>query len=265
MIQAIFFDIDGTLRAFTEKGIRPSVYEAIAKARAAQIRCFIATGRHPMEIEEDHLLGDLQFDGYVYLNGCYCVDGDGQVVFSAPIPRSQAEIALKLTQEEPFELLAMEADRFYVNRATPYVVHMHKLLGTRPPKANSHMEDCLVHPIYQLVIYGETPVLDRVVAQLPLCSATRWNQNGALDIVPTGVDKCTGIAAMLKRFHLTPRDAAAVGDGFNDIGMLEMVKLGVCMGNGTDETRKIADYIAPNIDDDGLLKAVEYIIEHQNR
>lgn len=41
MIKIIFFDIDGTLRGFEEKGIRPSVYEAIALAKSHGIKCFI--------------------------------------------------------------------------------------------------------------------------------------------------------------------------------------------------------------------------------
>jgi len=41
---------------------------------------------------------------------------------------------------------------------------------------------------------------------------------------------------------------------------LKMVGLGVCMGNGQEATKAVADYVAPHIDDDGLLKAVEYIL-----
>ena len=75
MIKAIFFDIDGTLRDFTEKGIRPGTYQAIDLARSHGIQCFIATGRHLLEIQEENLLDRLIFDGYVLLNGSLCLDG----------------------------------------------------------------------------------------------------------------------------------------------------------------------------------------------
>ena len=42
MIKAIFFDIDGTLRDFTEKGIRPGTRKAIELAENHGIRFFIA-------------------------------------------------------------------------------------------------------------------------------------------------------------------------------------------------------------------------------
>ncbi len=61
MIKAIFFDNDGTLRDFTEYGVRPSVHEAIRLAQEAQIRCYIASGRHMLEIEKEYLTGGCSF------------------------------------------------------------------------------------------------------------------------------------------------------------------------------------------------------------
>lgn len=78
MVKAIFFDIDGTLREFDGGGICGSTKRALAEARKAGIRLFIATGRHYLEIEEENLLEDLEFDGYVTLNGQYCfLEGSG--------------------------------------------------------------------------------------------------------------------------------------------------------------------------------------------
>jgi len=260
MIKAIFFDIDGTLRDFNECGVRPSVYEAIAKARAAGVKCYVSSGRHSEEIRVDNLLGDLEFDGFVYLNGGYCCDNQGNVIYSMPVEPTQVRKALELLDTEPYYLCVMEADRFYVNEVSPYVEAMHRIIGTQPPPAIDDMRKCLNTEIYMMVAYAEDPVLDRIMAQLPLCEPTRWNTSGALDIVPRGVDKCNGIRAMIDHLGLTVDEVAAVGDNYNDIGMLEMVGLGVCMGNGKDEAKAVADYVAPHIDDDGLLKAVEYIL-----
>lgn len=260
MIKCIFFDIDGTLRDFNEYGVRPSVYEAISKARAAGIKCYVSSGRHSEEIRVDNLLGDLEFDGFVYLNGGYCCDNCRNVIYSAPVDPSQVKKALDLLETEPYFLCVMEAERFYINEVSPYVEAMHGIIGTKVPPVNPNMEECLENDIYMMVAYAEDDVLDRVMAQLPLCEPTRWNTSGALDIVPKGIDKCIGVSEVVKYLGLSMDEVAAIGDSFNDIGMLKMVGLGICMGNGQDETKAVADYIAPHIDDDGLLKAVEYII-----
>ena len=113
MIKAIFFDIDGTLRDFTEKGIRPGTRRAIELAGQLGIRCFIATGRHLLEIREENLLDNLVFDGYVLLNGSLCLDGGGRILYENPIPLSQKQAMLALSRELGFALIFMEKDAMW--------------------------------------------------------------------------------------------------------------------------------------------------------
>ena len=49
----------------------------------------------------------------------------------------------------------------------------------------------------------------------------------------------------------------AVGEGENDIGMLQFVRCGVAMGNGNQQIKAVADYVAPSVDDDGIMKALQ--------
>ena len=107
MIKAIFFDIDGTLRDFTEKGIRPGTYKAISLAKSHGIHCWIATGRHLLEIQEENLLDQLTFDGYILLNGSLCLDGRLSTLYENPIPASQIQAMLALKQEMGFSLIFM--------------------------------------------------------------------------------------------------------------------------------------------------------------
>ena len=47
MIQAVFFDIDGTLTDFTTHEIPDDVFSALSRLKEKGIRLFIATGRGP--------------------------------------------------------------------------------------------------------------------------------------------------------------------------------------------------------------------------
>ena len=49
----------------------------------------------------------------------------------------------------------------------------------------------------------------------------------------------------------------AIGDGENDIEMLELVGWGVAMGNGAPQTLAIADAQVASNDDDGVVEALE--------
>ena len=69
MVKAIFFDIDGTLVSFETHKIPASTQEALKALRDKGIKIFIATGRPQCLINN---LGDLEFDGYITVNGSYC-------------------------------------------------------------------------------------------------------------------------------------------------------------------------------------------------
>lgn len=262
MAKIIFFDIDGTLRGFNEQGIRLSVYKAIERARSRGVRCFVATGRHPLEIEEENLLGNLEFDGFVYLNGSYCVDQNGKILYQTPIDPSQLEILLQLKETEDFSLLLMEADSMYIDRSTEHVMKMQTKVGTRVPPVVPDLYPSLTRTIYQMVVYGENETLDRLMEQLPLCSPTKWfDEGGALDITPAGGSKLKAIEQVLNYYGISASEAAAVGDGYNDVEMLAAMGVGIAMGNGCEEAKRAAKYIAPDIDADGLLWAVERILQ----
>lgn len=50
----------------------------------------------------------------------------------------------------------------------------------------------------------------------------------------------------------------AFGDNNNDIEMLSFAKIGVAMGNGSYDLKLIADFIAPDINDDGIYKSLKH-------
>ena len=261
MAKIIFFDVDGTLRGFTEKGIRPSVYRAIEKARSKGVRCFVATGRHPLEIEEENLLEDLRFDGYIYLNGSYCVNGSGELLYHRPIDSSQLRTLLELKKKHDFSILVMEADRMYIDSCTPLVERMQKLINTRVPPVVPDLRSGLDKTIYQIILIGKLEVLESMMEQLPLCSATHWFEGAdALDLSPVGGDKCNGIRRVLEYYNIDPADAASVGDGPNDVEMLAMVGTGIAMGNACPEAKRAAKYVAPHVDEDGLAWAVDKML-----
>ena len=86
MIQAVFFDIDGTLISFNTHKIPDSTQRALRRLRERGVRVFIASGRPPVQMGFLKQLTDFAFDGYVVLNGQYCYDAGG-TFYQLPIPR----------------------------------------------------------------------------------------------------------------------------------------------------------------------------------
>lgn len=48
----------------------------------------------------------------------------------------------------------------------------------------------------------------------------------------------------------------AIGDGFNDLSMIEYAGLGVAMGNAADGVKEKADYVTASNDDDGIAEVI---------
>lgn len=259
MIKAIFFDIDGTLRNFTEKGIRPTTYRAIDLARSRGVLCFIATGRHLLEIQEENLLGRLAFDGYILLNGGLCLDSSFSPIYENPIPPSQIQTMLALQKELGFSLLFMERDRLYVSHITPQLEKLQAQIGTSVPPVDPHMERGLSHPVYQMSPFTSQLTREFLAARLPLCDITSWHDGGAFDVTPKGGDKQLGIRKIMEHYGFSRTEIAAIGDGYNDIAMIRYAGIGIAMGNGNSQVKAAADFVTSSIDEDGLLQGVEYL------
>jgi hydroxymethylpyrimidine pyrophosphatase-like HAD family hydrolase len=63
----------------------------------------------------------------------------------------------------------------------------------------------------------------------------------AVMVLPSGVNKATGLAAALTRLKLSPRNTVAVGDAENDHAMLEMCECGAAVSNSVPALRARAD------------------------
>jgi hypothetical protein len=53
-------------------------------------------------------------------------------------------------------------------------------------------------------------------------------------------------------------DTISIGDGDNDIEMIQTSGIGIAMGNATERLKEVSDYITDNVDEDGVYKALQY-------
>ena len=51
-------------------------------------------------------------------------------------------------------------------------------------------------------------------------------------------------------------EIVAVGDGYNDLSMIQFAGLGVAMGNAQEPVKKAADYITLSNEEDGVAAVV---------
>ncbi|KAG5524784.1 hypothetical protein RHGRI_031448 [Rhododendron griersonianum] len=77
-----------------------------------------------------------------------------------------------------------------------------------------------------------------------------------LEIVPSGTSKGNGVRMLLDQLGASPEEIMAIGDGENDVEMLELASLGIALSNGSDKAKAVANVIGVSNDEDGVADAI---------
>ena len=81
-----------------------------------------------------------------------------------------------------------------------------------------------------------------------------------LELMPPGVNKGLGLQKLAAHLGLTMAEVMAIGDGGNDVDMLEQAGIGVAMANASEEAAAADHVLAYSNDEDGVAKAVWAVI-----
>ena len=254
--KAAFFDIDGTLVSFKTHRVPVSTIEALEKARCAGMRIFISTGRPYADMAPVEMV---PYDGAVALNGADCRWRDGRVVAKHLIDYKDFRVIYEAGLEMGFTV-GLELDEgIFINKITPSVYVLAEAIAHPVPTV------CDVDAMFrekgcgQLCVYFTPEQEAEVMARVPSLIATRWHPCFA-DVDPVGVTKASGIEAFAREMGISVDETVAFGDGGNDTPMLVAAGLGVAMGNAADSVKSRADYVTSSVDDDGIARALDYIL-----
>ena len=254
MVKAIFFDIDGTLVSFNTHKVAQSSINALKQLRQKGIKIFIATGRHPLAI---NMLGDLEFDGYVCINGGLCLEGKENTIYQHTIQKKDIETLVNYMEtKNNFPAIIVQRDESFSNFFDDKVYQVLELLDFPAPPQKSILH-ALDSDVFQVIAFFNNETEQDVLTHLPHCETTRWHPSFG-DIIPLGSNKHIGIDKIIEHFGIDISETMAFGDGGNDITMLRHVNIGVAMGNANDEVKKSADYITTSADDDGIYNALKH-------
>ena len=250
MIRAVFLDNDDTLYSHRQKKIPESSWNALLKLQEKGISVVIATGRNMGELRQ---LGvaDFPFDGYIVLNGQLCLDKDLLPYHKVPIEGKEKEQLISLFEEKRLPMAFVDQDGMYVNIIENRVLRAQEEVSSPVPPCHSYNgKDILL-----CIFYLSKEDLEKV--DLSSLQVTRWHPL-AVDVIPKGGSKYQGILEYMKHYGISKEETMAIGDGENDIEMLRKAGISVAMGNAPDEVKAVADYVTDDIDDDGLLHALQH-------
>jgi hydroxymethylpyrimidine pyrophosphatase-like HAD family hydrolase len=104
----------------------------------------------------------------------------------------------------------------------------------------------------------------QVIKELGLELEIIFNK-GAVMILPSGVNKATGLAEALKELGLSPHNVVGAGDAQNDHAFLRMVGYGVAVANALPEVKDTADYVTRGSRGAGVVELIDRLISLDGR
>jgi len=260
-------DIDGTLlvpmagSGISAEQVTPAVRKAIDRAVDAGCHIVLASGRSPLSMS--HVLGHLGLPRGTAAAPALVVASNGAVTFSFPPMAVITEVTFD-AREAVQTVLAHVPDAAVAveEHGIGYRVNRHFPVG----ELDGEM---IVTPIGEIF----AKEVSRVIIRDPestsedfVTLARRLGLHGTnyfigwtawLDIEPEGVSKASGLAEIAGMLEVEQRNVLAIGDGRNDIEMLEWAGRGVAMGQAPDEVKAIADDVTETVDLDGAALEID--------
>ena len=262
----IVLDLDGTLTN-DKKEITPRTFEALMEAQRRGVKVVLASGRptygivplaRQLRLEEN--------DGYIlaYNGGAISSCRTGETIFNQTLDHSLIPILHKETVEAGLEILTYQGDAIAASRKDDkYVLH-EAFINKMPVIEFEDFPSQVQPPVNKCLIVGDPKPLieiEKVLSEkYPEILSVYRSCGFFLECVPPGIEKSNSLDKLITSLGIDRSEVIAVGDGYNDLGLIRYAGLGVAMANASTELHDEADYITWSNQEDGVAHVVEKFI-----
>lgn len=272
-IKTIALDLDGTLLD-RNHNILPKTKKALLELQNKGIEIILASGRpingmlpYAKELEMDKHHGVI-----VSNNGAVAYDvRNHKIIFENPIKPEYIKEILKNNKKYNIPAMIQEGDYMIVENVYDGVVDSGDLGKGRIniiewEARNGHfllkevasMIDYVDFPVNKLLTIVEPSFLDANIEKIsaPLKDKVHISRTADfyLEYTTKGINKQTA----LEKLNIDSETLMSFGDSMNDKEMVEFAKYGICMSNGHDGVKEVANYITGDRDEEGIYKALIY-------
>jgi Cof subfamily protein (haloacid dehalogenase superfamily) len=266
---ALVLDIDGTLLDLDEQ-VRPRTRSALERVRAAGVIVMLATGRssggvRPVALEFTPGMPAIVFNGAAL----YAPDED-RLLEMTPVPEAMARRVLAHARDAALLPVVATRDGQYTRpaitegeaRVLADFRQLHVLEGSLPTEHVIRITLLSEQHASSIELFHEIHVVADGAAYLthfPLSALPRFQDSPMqiVDVQPDCGGKAEALRVLRERYGIEPSRVVAVGDADNDLPMLQHAGLGVAMGNGTPEAKRVAKRVIGDHNTDALGLLIE--------
>lgn len=268
-IRLLVLDIDGTI-AGKSNDIREPVKQAIRKAQAKGIQVAIATGRMYCSALRFHREVGSTLPLLAY-QGAWIQDPATQQIHQH-LPVSCAVAEQLLDYFESDSLLSLLSVHFYINdqlyvrEVTPETQIYAKRADIQPIPVGDLRKVLTSEPTKILALSDDTAIIEQLLSSLrqqytPAELYLTTSVATFFEATNPAVNKGAAVRYLAEEMlGLKAQNVMAIGDNFNDVEMIEYAGLGVAMGNAPVDVQAIAQWVAPSVEQDGAVAAIEAFV-----
>lgn len=274
MAKIIFLDVDGTLVDY-DNTLPISAKHAIQRARANGHLVYACTGRSKAEMPE-YILA-IGLDGLIGGNGAY-IEHHHQVVRHQMLSSQEVRQIVDWLHNRKLEFFIESNNGLFASEHFREVARpVMKKYTMKKGKTTEEVKEQEVEDVLHGLVFGDelyrddvnkisfvlNSIADYEAAKraFPNLKVGTWGGVGETalfgDLGVKGITKAHAIEVLLDFLNAKKEDTIAFGDAKVDIPMLEYCQIGVAMGNGGKEIKKMADLITDEVKADGLAHAFE--------
>ena len=266
--ELVVIDLDGTL-VDAAGNISKADISAVKAAQAAGTRVAIATGR-VIDACRRHLR-ELELGGaHIFFDGALVYDiSRGETIYAQPIKPQTLKSAVNFASANDIYLELYALDRYFVKEIT-WADEIHRqFFGLKSTLAD--LDDIASHEMIikcELMIHNDKEetqanmFMDNFKGLL--CGTTArtpaYPEMKFVNVVDPAVSKGSGLEQLSGHLGIGLDRVLAIGDGTNDLTLLEKAGFKVAMGNARDELKAVADHVTLSVEDSGVAAAIKRFI-----
>lgn len=242
----IFFDVDGTITNYEDGSIHPSTKKAIESLKRKGITVVAATGRPLSMCKEIEKLG---IETFITANGGY-VKYKQEVIHKVSMDKTTLQEVVEFAKLQN-NGLSFYTESLYMNGVMENEIFtaLQETLSLHDYPAT--MSQNYDEEVFLMCLFANDETVEKYKNQFPHLTFKRWHPY-VLNVLQEDVSKSLAIKKTLDYFGIHPSEAIAFGDGENDIDMLDYVGLGIAMGNGSEQLKRVANFVTKQSKEGGI-------------
>lgn len=228
-IKLIAIDIDGTL-VDDNFNISENTIDVIKNLVKRDIGVSLVTGRAYAGAKK--ILDQMKIDLPVIChNGGKIVLDDGEIIQNKKFPISTVREALDYGERRNFYMKAFVDDKFYVTFENEITKKAAENFNMKYEIVESFNRD-IIDEINLFIMFCKREINEEDLGLFKgLDVEITTSMPTVIELIPRGVSKAWGLKELKRYLNVEREEILAIGNGFNDLSMLEFAGKGIAMKN----------------------------------